>query len=332
MNPKTERLHSKNIFSRKASQYSVIEYNYTDKGKKELKETYSSFIIRLLEDSKNFKKQYKNRRKSNNIIINDSFKKNSKTKYLTTNNYNKKYKNNFISNNSKLFNKKSPIKSNLSYSYKTKKINNDSYTNPKVPMLQIGNINKTNYKAFKINSYKNKKINSIEKEDKNKNKVKNQRLNTKKNILSKLYGYNKKYIFSKSNILKNKNLLELDKYQNNILKISQQKLSRDNLIKLYTELQSIKKNADMVKPLPPINFPALVIHSFKEVDDREKHRKSISFENKKIKEMDEYEKELYDIKKSYAFKKSKYLNNKRLYKILEVLPAHVVEAFFKNKK
>ena len=274
------------------------------------------------------KKNIKIEEKKNNIIINDSFKKNSKTKYsktkyLTTNNYNKKYKNNFISNNSKLFNKKSPIKSNLSYSYKTKKINNDSYTNPKLPMLQISNIKKTNYK--------NKKINSIEKEDKNKNKEKNKKLNTKKNILSKLYGYNKKYIFSKSNILKNKNLLELEKYQNNILKISQQKLSRDNLIKLYTDLQSIKTNANMIKPLPPINYPALVIHSFKEVDNTGKYKKSISFEKKKIKEMDEYEKELYEIKKSNAFKKTKYVNNKRLYKIFEILPEHVVEAVFRNK-
>ena len=274
------------------------------------------------------KKNIKIEEKKNNIIINDSFKKNSKTKYsktkyLTTNNYNKKYKNNFISNNSKLFNKKSPIKSNLSYSYKTKKINNDSYTNPKLPMLQISNIKKTNYK--------NKKINSIGKEDKNKNKEKNKKLNTKKNILSKLYGYNKKYIFSKSNILKNKNLLELEKYQNNILKISQQKLSRDNLIKLYTDLQSIKTNANMIKPLPPINYPALVIHSFKEVDNTGKYKKSISFEKKKIKEMDEYEKELYEIKKSNAFKKTKYVNNKRLYKIFEILPEHVVEAVFRNK-
>ena len=327
MNSKTERLHSKSIFTPR-SKFSDIEDNYKDKEKEGLKDNYSSFLIRLLEDPKYDKKKYKNRRKKNNIIINDSFKKNSKTKYsktkyLTTNNYNKKYKNNFISNNSKLFNKKSPIKSNLSYSYKTKKINNDSYTNPKLPMLQISNIKKTNYK--------NKKINSIEKEDKNKNKEKNKKLNTKKNILSKLYGYNKKYIFSKSNILKNKNLLELEKYQNNILKISQQKLSRDNLIKLYTDLQSIKTNANMIKPLPPINYPALVIHSFKEVDNTGKYKKSISFEKKKIKEMDEYEKELYEIKKSNAFKKTKYVNNKRLYKIFEILPEHVVEAVFRNK-
>ena len=87
----------------------------------------------------------------------------------------------------------------------------------------------------------------------------------------------------------------------------------------------------MIKRLLPINFPALVKHSFKEVENRKKHRKSISFENKKIKEMDEYEKELYDIKKSNAFRKVKYVNNKRLYKIFEILPEHVVEAVFKNK-
>ena len=331
MNSKTERLQSKNIFTPR-SKTSDVEDNYKDKEKKELKETYSSFIIKLLEDPKYEKTKYKNRRKSNNLIINDSFKKNSKTKYLTTNNYNQKYKNNNITNNSKLFNKNNPIKTNLSYSYKIKKINDSSYINSKVPILQLSNINKTNFKTFKINSYHSKKRNCLEKtENKTQNKEKSQKLNIKKNILSRLYGYNKKYIFSKNNILKNKNLLELDKYQNNILKISQRKLSRDNLIKLYTDLQSIKTNANMIKPLPPINFPALVIHSFKEVDDREKHKKSISFENKKIKEMDEYEKELYDIKKSNVFKKSRYVNNKRLYKIFEILPEHVVEAVFKNK-
>ena len=70
MNSKTERLQSKNIFTPR-SKTSDVEDNYKDKEKKELKETYSSFIIKLLEDPKYEKTQYKNRRKSNNLIIND---------------------------------------------------------------------------------------------------------------------------------------------------------------------------------------------------------------------------------------------------------------------
>ena len=87
----------------------------------------------------------------------------------------------------------------------------------------------------------------------------------------------------------------------------------------------------MIKPLPPINFPALVVHSFKEVDDKVRHRATLSYENKKLKDMDEYEKELYQIQKSNYFKRAKIVRNKKLYKILEVLPEHVVDVVFKNK-
>ena len=63
----------------------------------------------------------------------------------------------------------------------------------------------------------------------------------------------------------------------------------------------------MIKPLPPINYTALIIHSFKEIDSKEKHRQMISFENKRLKEMDDYEKELYFIKKSNGFKRAKVI-------------------------
>ena len=87
----------------------------------------------------------------------------------------------------------------------------------------------------------------------------------------------------------------------------------------------------MIKPLPPINFPALVFHSFKEVDDKVRRRTTLSYENKKLKDMDEYEKELYQIQKSNFFKRAKIVRNKRLYKIFEVLPEHIVDVVFKNK-
>ena len=62
MNSKTERLHSKSIFTPR-SKFSDIEDNYKDKEKEGLKDNYSSFLIRLLEDPKYDKKKYKNRRK-----------------------------------------------------------------------------------------------------------------------------------------------------------------------------------------------------------------------------------------------------------------------------
>ena len=85
--------------------------------------------------------------------------------------------------------------------------------------------------------------------------------------------------------MENKNLIEIDGYQNNILKVSKKNLSRDNLIRLYTELQNIKTEANIIKPLPPVNFPALLIYSFKEVEGKENHRTILSYEKKKLRDM-----------------------------------------------
>ena len=310
--------------------YSTLNSNDDENNEKNSKENYSTFLIRMLEDPNFNKKRFRNRFSSNNINL---IKVKKLKKFLETN-YNPKIKN----NDSKIIKNKLFHKENLSYNNKKNKIiNNDSYKkNNLSPIALKDNKNNTdNFKSFKINSYnyKTNYNNYTTKKNKEENKEKMNKSNKdkNKNLLSKLYGYNKKYIFSKSNILKKKNLIDLDKYQNNILKISQRKLSRDNLVRLYTELQTIRTEAEMVKPLPPINYPALIIHSFKEVDNKTKHKPAISYDNKKPKEMDEYEKELYIIKKSNGFKRVKIIKNKRLYKILEILPEHVVDVVFKNK-
>ena len=146
-----------------------------------------------------------------------------------------------------------------------------------------------------------------------------------------LYGYDKSFIKSKNCLFKSKDVKGLDKYQNDILKVSQRNLSKDHMIKLFTELQSIKRAADMVKPLPPINYPALILHSFKELDNTRRNIFKISNEDKKLEDMDDYEKELYQIKKSNVFKREKIVRNKRLYKIYEILPEHVIETVYKNR-
>ena len=317
----TERLELKNTLSPNSKNSNE---NEEEEEKKDLKENYSSFIIKMLEKTNN--RRFQRNRNS----INDSFKKNTKYNTLKINNQ-IKTRNNYLFNNSKISNNKYPNENTISNNFRQKTEINDNSNRNKINILNLNDINKTNYKTFKINcyNYKNNNYinNSSSKQDKNNKstKIKN------KNILNKLYGYNKKYIFSKSNILKKKHLIKLDNYQNNILKISQKKLSRENLIRLYTELKTIKADAEMIKPLPPINYPALVIHSFKEVEDKEKHKLTKSYENKKLKEMDDYEKELFNIKKSNGYKKVAFTKNKRIYKIFEILPEHVINVVFRNK-
>lgn len=326
----TERLESKLSLSPRTR---GSENEENDEEKK-FKESYTYFIIKMLETPE--KKIIIKNQRPKNALIGDSFKHKLKNNSIDVNKTSK-INNKFISNNSKIIKIKTPDK-NLSYSSNSNRIKNYSYNNKKLKPLQLNNINKANlnFNTFRINSYNSKKnyYNTISNHNKEKKKSnennKKKKGKTEKNIINKLYGYNKKYIFSKSDILKRKNLLELDNYQNNILKISQSKLSRDNFIRLYTELQTIKKEANMIKPLPPINFPALVIHSFKEIDDKNMHIYK-PFENKKLKDMDEYERELYNIKTSNNFKRAKTIRNKRLYKILEILPEHVVDAVFRNK-
>jgi hypothetical protein len=284
---------------------------------------YSSFLIKMLQSQSNNNKKFIKRLSSNNINL---FKQKG-NKSTSKVNYTERIRNNDLN----LLNKNySSYKRDTSYNpNKVLKTNNISYNKNNMSPNKSQNKN-NNYKTLKIYNYNHKSNhNSPNKKDKEKKKEVSK--DKGKLILDKLYGYNKKYIFSKSNILKKKHLMELDKYQNNILKISQRKLSRDNLIKLYTELQTIKTDAEMIKPLPPINYPALIIHSFKEVDYKQKHIPMISFNNKRLDEMDDYEKELYTIKKSNGFKRAKNVKNKRLYKILEILPEHVADIIFRNK-
>ena len=121
----------------------------------------------------------------------------------------------------------------------------------------------------------------------------------------------------------------MEKYQEDILRLSSMNLSRDNLLKLYSDLKNLRKITEEVKPLPPINFKSLIIHSLSK-------KKKIKIEGflpkkKKFKDMDEYEKELYKIKTNLNHEKIK-VNNKTLYKMYEILPEHVVEKLYIKKR
>ena len=216
--------------------------------------------------------------------------------------------------NEDINNKDKQLNSNFSSTNQMLTVNN-SYNTPNL-------MTKSSFKNIKNKNIKyNKTISNIS-SVRNINRIR----------LNALYGYDKNFIQSKRYLQKEKFLINLENYQDDILKVSQRNLSKDYLIKLYTELKSIKSNAEMVKPLPPINYPALILHSCNEdKKDRRKNKSKMNFDNRKYNELDDYEKELYEIKKSNEFKRAKIVRNKRLYKIYEILPEHVIDVLYKKK-
>ena len=264
--------------------------------KNSIKDTYYNTIT-----------DYNDKKKSKTTLINvkdnndDNININDNMDQLTYSKFNED-----INNNDK------QINSNFSSTNQILTVNN-SYNTPNL-------MTKTTFKNNKNNIY-NKTISNIS-SVRNINRIR----------LNALYGYDKIFVQSKRYLKKEKLLLDLENYQDDILKVSQRNLSKDHLIKLYTELKSIKSNAEMVKPLPPINYPALILHSCNEdKKDRRKNKSKMNFDNKKFKELDDYEKELYEIKKSNEFKRAKIVRNKRLYKIYEILPEHVIDVLYKKR-
>ena len=148
--------------------------------------------------------------------------------------------------------------------------------------------------------------------------------------LNRLYGYTHKFLFFNAKLKKEK-WNNLEKYQENILRVSSINLSKDNMLKLFSDLKTIRINSEQAKPLPPINFKALVHHSLEEEIYR---KKKFGFRGpiKKFSEMDEYEKEMYMIKTSSRHEKLNTSNNKFLYKMYEILPEHVVETIYGKKR
>ena len=186
---------------------------------------------------------------------------------------------------------------------------------------------KKNKSKKKKEKEKEKKLNKlILKEINSRNKKKKEIFRTN---LDKLYGYNKKFLFNKIKLKKEKNK-DLEKYQDDILKVSAMNLSKDYMLKLSSDLKTIKMTTEKIKPLPPINFRALVNHSLDE--KKRKKRFGLWTFDKKINEMDEYEKEMYMIKTSMKHEAFNSNRQKLLYKMYEILPEHVVDTLFVKKK
>lgn len=335
----------------------LSESDESEEVKEKPKESYSSFLIRMLEQTPKKTKTIYNTKLSNTVKKNNPFNmsfspKTSKenfpfNKNLKNNYVNKKFyiKNQFLQRNHQIL--ASPEREN-NYISNIKKFNSTQLNRGDKNIFnsfELKNNNKNNSNKLKSNININRSINSnsnlltksiILKNLRNKKKrVKNihsvNNINLNRNKLNELYGYDNDFIESKKNLLKNKDSTNLEKYQNNILKIAQRNLSKDHMIKLFSELQSIKSTADLVKPLPPINYRALVMHSFKEAEDTKRHISKMPFKSKKPQDMDDYEKELYTIKINNMFKRAKIIRNKRMYKIYEILPEYVINALFRNR-
>ena len=146
--------------------------------------------------------------------------------------------------------------------------------------------------------------------------------------LNRLYGYNNKFLFYNAKLKKEKGH-NLEKYQEDILRVSSINLSKDNMLKLFSDLKNIRLNSEQAKPLPPINFKALVLHSMNE--SHAKKQFGLKLQNKKFNQMDDYEKEMYKIKTNSRHEKMNVSNNKFLYKMYEVLPEHVVDTIYAKK-
>ena len=147
--------------------------------------------------------------------------------------------------------------------------------------------------------------------------------------LNRLYGYNNKFLFYNAKLKRGKGN-NLEKYQEDILRVSSINLSKDNMLKLFSDLKNIRLNSEQAKPLPPINFKALVLHSMDE--SHAKKQFGLKLQNKKFSQMDEYEKEMYKIKTNSRHEKMNNSNNKFLYKMYEVLPEHVVDTIYAKKR
>ena len=285
------------------------------------KQTYSSFIIKMLDETPiNFNKTIK---KISATAYKNLFKKNTNYRPFNTN-YSPAKKDN-MSSFDKIFNK---IEKKIINKNENLRENRNKSFNDRNQILHLNNKSSHNLENPNQSLFKDFHKRLKEKEKDKFRLIKNSYNNLKKKRLNALYGYDSNFIKSKNHLLKTKETVELGKYQNEVLKVSQRNLSRDYMIKLFAELQFIRRDADLVKPLPPINYRALVTHCFKEDN---KKKQDISVDNKGFKKMDEYEKELYMIKKNNTFKREKTKRNKRMYKIYEILPEYVIDALY-NKR
>ncbi len=172
-------------------------------------------------------------------------------------------------------------------------------------------------------------LKKMDKKVKKKKKHKNESLNPKEKTIrrfNKLYGLNDHFLKTLKTVKHEKNELDLPEYQNQLLNASTN-LSRENILRLYTNFKSLKTMTDTIHPLPPVNFDAIYRHSYRE--NEKKIRQSLKNEINNKQELDEFELEQAHINKGKYLKLTK--ENPTMYKIYQILPEHVIDALYKKK-
>ena len=210
----------------------------------------------------------------------------------------------------------------------SKTVNSTNFSTPSKKETKIQNLK---IKIPPKKSYSKQKIKILRTSNKNTKYTENKKndFNHHEKILQKFYEYDK--TFSKiKNLIKRKKSLDLKKYQDNFVKLSQNHLSKNNMMRFISELNEIRKSAEMIKPLPPINLPALIINSLKENENKEKK----DVENKRYAEAEKYEKEMYKIrqsnkKRSVLFRRNE---NNGLFKSYNCFPEYIVNTPKKSIK
>lgn len=215
----------------------------------------------------------------------------------------------------------SPIKNTSSYIYKPNSFfitdNNTSH----VPNL-------------KSNSILNNNNNTTQQQNENTSKSPQYK---HKKVLEKLYGITPEYCKAYESA-KKKKYLPLISYQNNILNTYALKnVDRECFINVSNKLKQIKESADMVKPLPKVNFKIIYEHSKNEMKSYselqkerklKKERRSLKQMLSQPKEKDEFEIEMENL----ARNKRSYTKVTSINKSLFALPQPVVDILVQKLK
>lgn len=165
-------------------------------------------------------------------------------------------------------------------------------------------------------------------------KIKSRYVNEMAIKLNKLYGIDSVFNKKKRSLRKYKkeDRVSLEKYQDKIMQVNQYNLCDDNMNGLYKRLKHLRVNTEDAKPLPPINFTALIHYSFEQ--EREKKKKNYEkpwLGTRKTEPSNDYERELEKVTKLKHSLKNSRKEDLAMYKILDILPIHLKEALLKNK-
>lgn len=151
----------------------------------------------------------------------------------------------------------------------------------------------------------------------------------RKLVFDQLYGVTREMTEKIKKMKKNKHLLNLRDYQNNVLETVGRNINDDNKLRdLLREFKELREDTDSIKPLPKINLDIIYSHV-------QSHNKEKSIKKMTIKELlqkaaapkDEFEKEQLLIKNSKVYKSSP---RKQKYKRLYNVPGHLRDILSDN--